>query len=109
MFFYRPETREHSHYDVAADIGLSTHIPNDEIEMIQSRCKESEYLTSISKLNSRQRQIFTHIVHSLTFQPEQQLCVFITGGAGVGKSLVICTLYQALHRILCSRAGHLTI
>ena len=103
--FYRPETRDHTYYDLGADIGLSTHIANDEIEMIQNRLAEKEYVEALSKLNFKQRQIFTHIIHSLTFRPEKQLCLFITGGAGVGKSLVIRTLYQALHRLLCSESG----
>ena len=59
----------------------------------------------MSKLNKKQRQIFTHIVHSITHSPEEQLCVFITGGAGVGKSVVIHTLYQALHRLCGSNFG----
>ena len=59
----------------------------------------------MSKLNEKKRKIFTHIVHSLSQNPNQQLCVFITGGAGVGKSVVIRTIYQALHRMLCSESG----
>ena len=103
--FYRPETRDHTYYDLGADIGLATHIANDDIEMIQNRLPEKEYLEALSELNSKQRQIFTHVIHSLTFNPEKQLCLFITGGAGVGKSVVIRILYQALHRQLCSESG----
>ena len=103
--FYSPETREHSYYDLGADIGLPTHIANDDIEMIQNRLPENEYFELLSKLNQKQREIFTHIIHSLTFTPDNQLYVFITGGAGVGKSVVIRTLYQALHRLLCSKSG----
>ena len=103
--FYRPEARDHTYYDLGVDIGLATHIANDEIEMIQNRLSEREYLEVLSKLNAEQRQIFTHVIHSLTFNPEKQLCLFITGGAGVGKSVVIRTLYQALHRQLCSESG----
>ena len=103
--FYRSETRDHTYYDLGADIGLATHIANDDIEMIQNRWFEKEYLETLSKLNSKQRQMFTHIAHSLTFKPEKQLCLFITGGAGVGKSVVIRILYQALHRLLCSESG----
>ena len=103
--FYSPETRDHTFYDLGADIGLGTHIANDDIELIQNRLPEKEYLNMLSSLNQKQRQIFTHIVHSLTFKYEEQLCVFITGGAGVGKSVIIRTLYQALHRLLCSDSG----
>ena len=31
--------------------------------------------------------------------------MFITGGAGVGKSVVIRTLFQSLHRMYCSQSG----
>ena len=103
--FYTPEKREHTYYDLGADIGLATHIANDEVEMLQARCQENEYMDMLAKLNFKQRQIFTHIIHSLTFKPDEQLCLFITGGAGVGKSLLIRTLYQALLRMLCSNAG----
>ena len=41
--FYRPETRDHSFYDLGADFGIATHIPNDDIEMIQNRLPEKEY------------------------------------------------------------------
>ena len=103
--FYKPETREHAYYDLGADIGLATHLANDEVDMVQSRCPEKEYLELLSRLNHKQRQIFTHIIHSLNFRPERHLNLFITGGAGVGKSLLIRTLYQALHRLLCSESG----
>ena len=103
--FYNPENHRHAYYDLGADIGLTSHIPNDEIEMIQNRLPEKDYLNLVSKLNSKQRQIFTHIVHSLTHKPCEKLRIFITGGAGVGKSVVIRTLYQALHRLLCSESG----
>ena len=103
--FYSPEKRDHSYYDLGVDIGTSTHISNDDVEMMQNRLPEKEYLELLSKLNEKQRQIFTHTIHSMTFRPEIQLCVFLTGGAGVGKSVVIRALYQALHRLLCSEAG----
>ena len=103
--FYSPETYEQSYHDLGADLGIATHIANDSIEMIQNILPKKNYLELLSKLNSKQRQIFTHIINSLSFEPEKQLCLFITGGAGVGKSLLIRTLYQTLHRLLCSELG----
>ena len=103
--FYCPETRKHTYYDLGADIGLTTHIANDDMEMIQNRLPEKEYLELLSKLNQKQRQIFTHIIHSVTFIPANQLCIFLTGGASVGKSVVIHTLYKALHSLLCFKSG----
>ena len=103
--FYSPQSHDHAFHDIGPDIGLLSQVPSDNIEIIQNRLPEGDYLKLLSKLNEKQRQIFTHIIHSLSQKPDQQLCVFITGGAGVGKSVVIRTLYQALHRILCSESG----
>ena len=103
--FYEPQTQEQANYDLAADIGITAHIANDDVEMVQNIIPENEYLKLLAMLNSKQRQIFTHVIQSLTFEPEKKLCVFLTGGAGVGKSLVISTLYQTLHRLLCSDSG----
>ena len=103
--FYSPETRDHAYYDLGADLGLTTNVEYDGVEIIQSRLPQRDYLEMLSRLNNGQRKIFTHIIHSLTFKPSEQLCVFITGGAGVGKSVLICTLYQTLLRQLCSKSG----
>ena len=103
--FYEPQTQEQANYDLAADIGITSHIANDDVEMVQNIIPESEYLKLLAVLNSKQRQVFTHIIQSLTFEPDKKLRLFITGGAGVGKSLVISTLYQTLHRLLCSDSG----
>ena len=103
--FYNPQTHNHAYYDLGIDIGISTHIANDEVEQIQDRLPEKEYCNLLSKLNTKQRQIFTHIIHFLIRNPHEQLRIFLTGGAGVGKSVVIRTLYQALHRLLSSECG----
>ena len=87
--FYSPQSHEHAYHDLGADIGFTIHIRNDNVEMIQNMLSESDYLKLLSRLNSKQREIFTHLVHSLTIRAHEQLCVFITGGAGVGKSVVI--------------------
>ena len=103
--FYHPDTYDHAYHDLGADIGLTSHIPNDSIEILQGRVPKEEYFKLLAKLNNKQREIFTHVMHSLTVAPEKQICLFITGGAGVGKSVVIRVLYQALHRHFCSDAG----
>ena len=103
--FYSPQSHEHAYHDIGPDIGLSINVKNDDVEIIQNRLPESEYLELLAKLNKKQREIFTHVVHALSQKPDQQLRLFITGGAGVGKSVVIRVLYQALHRLLCSESG----
>ena len=102
--FYNPENQNHAFYDLGPDIGARSYEGN-EIEIVQTRLPEKDYLDLLLKLNRKQREIFTHIVHSIVHKPQDQLCVFITGGAGVGKSVLIRTLYQTLHRICCSECG----
>ena len=51
--FYNPKTSDHTYYDLGADIGLATHISNDDIEMIQNRLPENDYLELLSKLNKK--------------------------------------------------------
>ena len=102
--FYNPEIRSHAFYDLGPDIGALSYEGND-IEIVQTRLPEKDNLDLLSKLNRKQREIFTHIVHSIVNKPQDQLCVFITGGAGVGKSVLIRTLYQTLHRLCCSECG----
>ena len=103
--FYNPKTQSHAYYDLGPDIGVFSSDANNDIELVQNRLSEKDYLELMAKLNKKQREIFTHIVHSVTDKPEEQLCVFITGGAGVGKSVLIRTLFQSLHRIFCSKSG----
>ena len=102
--FYNPETRDHTQYDLGPDIGANSFVGSD-MERVENRLPEKDYLELMSKLNRKQREIFTHILHSIVNKPEEQLCLFITGGAGVGKSVVIRTLYQSLHRLCCSKFG----
>ena len=102
--FYQPEYRNHAFYDLGPDIGALSYEGNS-IEIVQTRLPEKDYLDLLSKLNGKQREIFTHIVHSIVNNPQDQLCLFITGGAGVGKSVLIRTLYQTLHRMCCSECG----
>ena len=42
--FYNPESHKHTYYDLGADIGITSHIPNDEVETIQNRLTEKDYL-----------------------------------------------------------------
>lgn len=54
---------------------------------------EAEFLTRIARLNKGQRKIFMEVMSRL--KKENPFHVFITGGAGVGKSYLIETIYQA--------------
>ncbi|KAJ8048677.1 ATP-dependent DNA helicase PIF1 [Holothuria leucospilota] len=101
--FYKPSQSNHTRYDIAADIGAtaSTAQPS---EMLAHRMSDENFYVLLSHLNVRQREFYTHVMQNIT-RDSEPLHVFLTGGAGVGKSMVIKTLYQALHRHLNSQEG----
>ena len=41
--FYHVDSAEYAHYDLGADIGLTSHIPNDSVEVLQERIPNYEY------------------------------------------------------------------
>ena len=59
------------------------------------------YLTTVRELlrclNKKQQQFFNHVVHWIKTK-DAPIYAFLTGGAGVGKSLVIKAVYQALYK-----------
>ena len=67
---------------------------------------DGEYLTLLRNLNLRQREFFNHVVLWIKCKDEP-VYAFLTGGAGVGKFVVIRALYQSLYRILNLRDGEI--
>ena len=65
---------------------------------------DQEYSNLLRSLNLRQREFFNHVIHWIKYRDEQ-LYGFLSGGAGVGKYVVIRALYQSLYRILNLRDG----
>ena len=101
--FYKPSTEEHSQCDIGVDLGfLSSTV---EIEHHAIRLPECEYRQLIQQLNMKQLEIYTHIIQWIKTDSNPSMNIFLTGGAGVGKSVVIRALYQTLHRYLCGTEG----
>ena len=55
-----------------------------------------DYVANMSRLNPGQRKILMEVLHRL--KTNQRFHFFISGGAGVGKSFLIKTLYQAINQ-----------
>ena len=91
-------------YDIGQDIGV--HLPNlpkyEDLKLNQ--IQDHEYRLSVQTLNNEQRQIFDYISHSIQSQKEQQL-IFLSGGAGVGKSRTTKAIYQNLIRYYNYKEG----
>ena len=100
--FLLPDSKEHA----TADLGIEFNLPSTdhEVELIPERVSEDEYREMVQKLNKEQREFFTHVLQWVKTKDEP-LYAFLSGGAGVGKSHVIRTVYQSLHRYLCSKQG----
>ena len=95
--------KQHSQYDLFDDMGiLPRH--NDEEELVQNRLNDSDYRQLVRSLNIKQKEFFYHVLRSIKTK-DDPLALFLSGGAGVGKSTVTNALYEALVRYLNSVPG----
>lgn len=93
----------HSQYDLVDDIGIFPRC-NDHEELVVKHLSDAEYHKLVRSLNEKQRQFFYHVLHSIKTS-DKPLKLFLSGGAGVGKSTVTIALYEALIRYLNSMPG----
>ncbi|XP_070537059.1 uncharacterized protein [Ptychodera flava] len=103
MNIFAPQNDSHSQYDIGQDIGMAVNNPNIE-ELQHPRMPDSQLYPILQILNKKQKEIFYHIIHWIKTKTDP-LHVFVTGGAGVGKSVVLKSLYQVLLKHLSSRPG----
>lgn len=95
--------KQHSQYDLLDDIGIFPRC-NDQEDLVVKRVSDDEYRKLVRSLNEKQRQFFYYVLHSIK-TTEYPLRLFLSGGAGVGKSTVTNALYEALIRYLNTIAG----
>ncbi len=78
------------HYDIGMDM---RHVHEN-----NKLVSDEEYHNMVRSLNEKQRTLFDHVLFSLRLPRGAKLCNFLTGGAGVGKSVLIRCLTQAAMR-----------
>ncbi|VDI25237.1 Hypothetical predicted protein [Mytilus galloprovincialis] len=93
---------EHRLYDMSREVGIEARTV--ELTNHANRISESDYFDLIRSLNKKQWEFFKHVVTWVKTKHEP-FYTFLTGGAGCGKSVVVRTIFQALHRHLCSIEG----
>ncbi|XP_071176458.1 uncharacterized protein [Mytilus edulis] len=93
---------EHRLYDMSREVGIEARTV--ELTNHANRISESDYFALIRSLNKKQWEFFKHVVTWVKTKHEP-FYTFLTGGAGCGKSVVVRTIFQALHRHLCSIEG----
>ena len=101
-YFNPDRVAEHRHYDIGIEIGASSSVPN--MEQTDVLLKDEDYRELIRCLNNKQRAFYNHVIHWLKTKTDP-LFAYLSGGAGVGKSVVIRALYQTLYRHLNCKEG----
>ena len=102
VYFNPDRVVEHRHYDIGVELQSTCSVPR--VETTSFMLPDEEYLKLLRSLNLRQREFFNHIIHWIKCRDEP-IHAFLSGGAGVGKSVVIRALYQSLYRMLNLREG----
>ena len=90
-------------YDLSEDIGIPSTATNSE-QLILNEASDDEYRHMVQILNKEQKQFFYHVLHLIKTSNHPFYC-FLSGGAGVGKSLLTKALYQAALKYYNTRAG----
>ena len=90
--------KQHAEYDLINDIGIYPRTNVDE-ELVVRRLKDADFRKLVQSLNVEQKEIFYHVLNSVKTD-KLPLRLFLSGGAGVGKSTVTNALYKALIRYL---------
>ena len=85
------KNKQHKQYDLLDDIGIFPRT-NDEDELVIKRMSNDYYYTLAHSMNEKQQQVFYHVLHSIKTK-DDALRLFLSGGAGVGKSTVTNALY----------------
>lgn len=92
---FNPETT-----GVSYDLGLDLGITRKQVEindLVFNTMNDEEYRKLTCELNVKQKQFFYHISHSVKTDQLPLYC-FLSGGAGVGKSVLTTCLYQSIVR-----------
>ena len=102
VYFNPDRVVEHRQYDIGIEIQSVCSVPA--VEINGAMLPDEQYINLVRSLNLRQREFFNHVLYWLKCK-EEPLYAFLSGGAGVGKSVLIKALYQSLYRFLNLREG----
>ena len=90
-------------YDLSDDVGIPSTFSNTE-PLILNELQDQDYRQLVQTLNKKQKEFFYHILH-LIKTSDKPFYYFLSGGAGVGKSHLVKSLYQAALKYYNSKAG----
>ena len=87
-------------YDIGLDIAMNTRPATQNLNLSKTyifMCN-SEFHSKLRKLNHEQYQIFNDIMLRKRLHPSKPINLFLTGGAGTGKTFTLLLLVQGLLR-----------
>jgi hypothetical protein len=96
-----PALEEHvGHQDLGVEMGLRRASDGNAkvVNVANPIIEDSSYFELVRKLNTEQRLFFNHYMYMVQRHSDVQLKCFLTGGAGMGKSVATLALYQGLTR-----------
>ena len=91
-------------YDIGEDMGV--HLPNlpKYEDLKHNQLQDKDFRQAVQTLNKEQREFFDYINNVILVNGDQQL-IFLSGGAGVGKSRLTKAIYQNLIRLYNYKEG----
>ena len=90
-------------YDLSEDVGIPSALTRSE-PLTLNELQDQDYRQLVQTLDQKQKEFFYHILH-LIKTSDKPFYNFLSGGAGVGKSHLIKSLYQAAFKYYNARAG----
>lgn len=85
-------------YDISGDLGGNRTGRINESEQVANVIPFDKLCEQVRLLNDKQRAFFNHVVHWVRTNDATQMFAFLSGGAGVGKSMLVNTAVQFLER-----------
>ena len=87
-----------AHYDLGVDLGITTK-QLDKNDIVLNQMPDTDYQNLVRSLNDRQIYFFYHVFHKVKMDL-LPFYSFLTGGAGVGKSLKNNMSFPSNYKVL---------
>ncbi len=85
------------------DLGIYARHEDDQIQHV-NKLDDEKYRQLVQSLNKEQKEFFYHVLHMIKTN-QQPLNLFLSGGAGVGKSRATNAIYETLIRFYDHQVG----
>jgi len=78
--------KQHNQYDLMGDIGIFPRT-NDDEDLVVKHMTDNDFRKLVCSLNMKQMEFFYQVLNSIKTSDEA-LRLFLSGGAGIGKTTV---------------------